>query len=157
MSLGKFLKKIWAAIASLFHSIDNEVKILLPVVYDIIEKMKTVDEAFGGDVLKFLLSTVKADPAIISKMEEYIPKILNGLAVVKSITDLPDDNAKLKAILAAINVSEDDAKGIFWHGIASLMLEKASDGKFDWSDSIAVMQYFHDHVDELKPQINQAA
>ncbi len=149
MSLGKFLKRLWAGIASLFHKIDAEVKKLVPVAIDIINQIKLIDDTHIGDVIKAIIPG-NVDDAILDKLHKWLPATILSLGTLKDISNITDDNEKLKAILAAINVSPDDTKKVFYHGLASLILEKLSDGKFDWSDATAVAEYYYQHEVAVK-------
>lgn len=150
--LGKFLRKLWASIASLFHKVDDEVKILVPIAIRIVQGIKNV---MDGPVDDVVLSIVKAaipgdaDDQLIDRVhktvEEWVPKILLQLNLVNSITQTEDVNEQLKAILAQLKLASDETKNIVYHGIASLILEKLSDGKFDWTDATAVAEYYYQH------------
>lgn len=150
--LGKFLRRLWAAIAGLFHKVDDEIKIWVPISIKIVQGIKKV---MDGPVDDVVLSIVKsaipgdADDKLIDKVhktvEEWIPKILLQLNLVNSTAQTEDVNEKLKAILAQLKLSSDETKNIIYHGIASLILEKLSDGKFDWTDATAVAEYYYQH------------
>lgn len=108
-----------------------------------------------GPVDDVILSIVKAaipgdaDDKLIDKVhktvEEWLPKILLDLNLINSVANIEDRNEQLKAILAQLKLSSDETKNIFYHGIAALILEKLSDGKFDWTDATAVAEYYYQH------------
>lgn len=114
-----------------------------------------------GPVDDVILSIIKnaipgnADDVLIDKVhktvQEWVPKILLELNLVNSIANIEDTNEQLKAILAQLKLSSDETKNIFYHGIASLILEKLSDGKFDWTDATAISEYYYQH------QVKEAA
>ncbi|HJU45518.1 MAG TPA: hypothetical protein VJ647_01990 [Chitinophagaceae bacterium] len=150
--IGKFLRRLWAAIASLFHKVDDEVKMWVPIAIRVVQGIKRVMDGPVDDVILTIVKTAipgDADDKLIDKVhrtvEEWIPKVLLQLNLVNSIADTEDVNEKLKAILAQLKLSGDETKNIFYHGIASLILEKLSDGKFDWTDATAVAEYYYQH------------
>lgn len=150
--LGKFLRRLWAAIANLFYKVEHEVKVLVPIAIGVVEGTKKV---MDGPVDDIILSIIKnaipgdADDKLIDKVhktvEEWLPKILLELKLVNSVASIEDRNEQLKAILAQLKLSSDETKNIIYHGIASLILEKLSDGKFDWTDATAVAEYYYQH------------
>jgi hypothetical protein len=144
MSLGKFLKRLWAGIASLFHKVDEEVKKLVPITIDIVQQIKLINDTHIGDVITAIIPG-HVDDQIREKLTEWLPATIINLGKLQGIANIEDTNEKLKAILAAINVSDDDTKKVFYHGLASLILERLSDGKFDWSDATAVAEYYYQH------------
>jgi hypothetical protein len=151
--LGKFLRRLWAAIANVFHKVENEIKVFIPIAIGVVEGIKKV---MDGPVDDVILSIVKAaipgdaDDKLIDKVhktvQEWLPKVLFELKLINSINDIEDPNEKLKAILAELKLSSDETKNIIYHGIASLILEKLSDGKFDWTDATAISQYYYEHM-----------
>lgn len=147
--VGKFLQRLWNGIKSLFEKVDQGVKELLPVVTQIVNNMKLITDTHIGDVLTAIIPG-DGDKKLLDKMREYLPKAIAALALVEEIANITDPNEKLRAILAKINVSPDDTKKVFYHGLASLMLEKLSDGEFSWADATAVAEYYYQNYEKAK-------
>jgi len=145
MSLGKFLRKLWLGISNLFKKIDKEVKEIVPVAIGIIENIKKITDTHIGDVITAIIPG-DLDDKIHDQLKEFLPKAIMNLTLIGDIAAIEDPNEKLKAILAKINVSPDDTKKVFYHGLASLVLERLADGKFDWSDATAVAEYYYQHI-----------
>ena len=150
--LGKFLRRLWATIANLFHNVEDEVKVLVPIAIRVVQGVKNVMDGPVDDVILTIVKAAipgDADDVLIDKVhktvETWIPKILLELNMVKAVADIEDTNEQLKAILDQLKLSSDETKNIFYHGIASLILEKLSDGKFDWTDATAVAEYYYQH------------
>jgi hypothetical protein len=91
-----------------------------------------------------------ADDILIDKItavvKEWIPKILLELKMVEAVANIEDQNEQLAAILGQFKLSSDESKNIFYHGLCSLILEKLSDGKIDWSDSVVISEYYFKNI-----------
>ena len=89
----------------------------------------------------------KAEGILVDKVEavcrEWIPKILLDLQIADSISKITDPNDQLNEILKQFKLSSDETKNIFYHGLMSLILEKLSDGKLSWSDSVIIGEYYY--------------
>jgi hypothetical protein len=144
--------RIIRRIASFYQSLKSETKRLVPVAINVIEGLKAVMDTPVDDVILEILKKAipgTADDVLIDKIKgvvkEWLPKILLELKMVESVANIEDQNEQLKAILAQFKLSSDETKNIFYHGFASLILEKLSDGKLSWSDSIVIAEYFYKH------------
>lgn len=144
MSLKKFLHKLWSGIKNIFDSIEDDLKKLVPVAIKVVEAIKTFDESVIADVLTSLIPG-EADDKIVAKLRQFLPKILLELNMVDSIVGISDPNEQLKAILLRIRLSPKSSQDVFYHGMASLILSELSDGKFSWSDAVAVAEYYYTH------------
>jgi hypothetical protein len=97
----------------------------------------------------------QADDVIIDKVQavvkEWVPKVLLELQIVDSIANITDPNEQLKAILAKIKMSSNETQNMLYHGLAAIVLEKLSDGKLTWSDSVAISEYYFNNI--YKPSV----
>lgn len=144
--IGKFLKRLWDTISGLFHGLDDFTKgTLIPVASGIVDALKKIDESHIGDVLSAVIPG-DAPKEIRDKLHDWLPKTIIALGTLQDIADTADINEKLKKILGALNVSPDDAQKVFYHGLASLILERLADGKFDWSDATAISELYYQHI-----------
>ena len=137
-------------IKNLFNKIDDEAKVLVPIAINVVNGIKTVMDSPVDDVLVTLISMATkgtTTPAIVQKVndtiKEWIPKVLTDLVLIDSIAHITDVNEQLNAILAQLKLSSDATKNIIYHGLSSLILEKLSDGKLSWSDSVSISQYYY--------------
>ena len=149
MSIGSFFAGIWGAVKNLFHKMDDDTKKLLPVVIDVVNNAKNFNEGIGGDILTHLIPG-DVDDSVRAKLTDILPKLLKTLSASNECANAGDDNAILKCALTKISVSDKDARKVFYHGLAALLLEKLGDGKFTWDDAVATVQWFYMHKDELK-------
>lgn len=145
--------RIIRRIASLFQSLRSETKRLVPIAINVVEGVKTVMDSPVDDVLLEVLKKAipgTADDILIDKIKEvvkeWLPKIILEMKMVQSVAEIEDQNEQLKAILAQFKLNSDESKNIFYHGLASLILEKLSDGKLSWSDSIVISEYYFKNV-----------
>ena len=146
----KFLKKIWYAIKSLYESIVGSTRKCVPIAINIVEAIKSVMDTPVDDVILEILKRAipgTADDVLIDKVksvvEKWLPKILLELRLVDSVANIEDQNEQLKAILAQLKLSSDETQNMLYHGLASLILEKLSDGELSWSDSVAISEYYY--------------
>lgn len=150
MSLGKFLKRLWLGIGKLFRGLSKELREdIIPTAIKMVDLAKSITDSHIGDVLAAIIPG-DVDDRILEKLRKVIPDYVKALAIGVDITATDDINEILKKVLAAWNVSPDDAKKVFYHGLASLIIEKLADGKLDWSDATAIAEYYyqHEHKDD---------
>lgn len=140
-----FLKKLWQGIANLFKGLRIKSKVWVHLAVTVVQKLKDITDSPVPDVIAAIIPG-EADDKIKDKIREWVPKVLLQLNMMEVIVGIEDPNEQMQAILAKIKFSSKETRNIFWHGLASLLLEKFSDGKFDWKDAIAVSQYYYDHI-----------
>jgi hypothetical protein len=142
--IGHWLQGIWIGISKMFHRLENDVQKLIPIAIAVVQNVKTIVDGPIADVITHLIPG-ELDDAIKEKLRQILPVVLLKLQLVASINNIADENEKFQAILKAINLSPDAAKNIFYHGLASLILQELADGKFTWSDATAVAEYYYVH------------
>ena len=142
---GRLIRKI----ASLFQSLKSETKRMVPIAIKVVEGVKLAMDSPVDDIVLSIIKgaiTGIADDILIDKVkkvvEEWLPKILKELKMVEGVSNIENQNDQLKAILAEFKLSSDETKSIFYHGFCSLILEKLSDGKINWSESIIISEYY---------------
>lgn len=158
MKLKEWIKKVWEYIKKFYSQLVDKTKQYVPIAINVVEGVKMVMDSPVDDIV---LSVVKfaikgqADDIIIDKVkavvEEWVPKVLLELQIVDSIANITDPNEQLKAVLARIKMSSDETQNMVYHGLASIILEKLSDGKLSWSDSVAISEYYFNNI--YKPSI----
>lgn len=146
----KLLKKIFDGIKKAYNMLTGKTKDFVPVAIKIVNAVKTAMDGSVDDIILFVIKKSipgEADDVIIDKIkstvEKWLPKILLELTLIKSIADIEDKNEQLKVILTQLKLSSDETQNIFYHGLASLILEKLSDGELSWSDSVAITEYYY--------------
>jgi hypothetical protein len=91
-----------------------------------------------------------ADDKVIDKVksvvEKWLPKVLLELQVIDAVSGMDNVNDQLNAILAKIKLASNETQNIIWHGLASLILEKLSDGEISWADSVAISEYAFQNI-----------
>lgn len=147
------LKKIWLFIAGLWNSLDALIEKYAPIATKVVEAIKTVNESTTGDVIEMILAAVipgKADDVFIralrEKLRKILPEIILKLSIAKSVAEIEDPNEQMKAILAQINLSSNEAKNIYYHGLCALILEALSDKKITWSESVQIAEYYYTNI-----------
>lgn len=151
--LGNFFK--WAG--KLFKGLSYKTKQLVPIAIAVVEGIKAVMDSPVDDIILFVIKRAipgNADDILIDKIQsvvkEWLPKILLELKKVDSIAGIEDQNEQLKAILAEFKLSSDESQNIFYHGFCSLILEKLSDGKITWSESLLISEYYFQNIYKSK-------
>lgn len=146
MSLKNFLRHLWQSIKNLFDKVENEVKKDVVIAISVVQQIKTVVDSPVADVVTALIPG-DVDDLIKEQLRQWLPKIILQLALVQSISNIEDENAQLQAILDKIKLSSDETKSAFYHSLASLILQKLSDGKLSWTDAVAISEYYYqNHV-----------
>jgi len=155
MSLKSFLSKILNFIAKAWKSASAEVKKLTPIAIEIVNSIKAVNESTTGDVLELIITKAipsNADDIFIRKLREKLkyslPNVILALDLTKEITGIEDQNEQLKRVLSLINLSTNEAKNVYYHGLATLIIESLADGKLTWSESVQIAEYFYEYVHE---------
>jgi hypothetical protein len=146
----KFLKKIWDAVRLVYEKLVGTTQKLVPVAINIVEGIKKVMDSPVDDIVLAIIKNAipgDADDKFIEKIQKtvemWLPKILLELKLVDSISHIADKNEQLKAILAQLKLSSSETQNIIYHGLASLILEKLSDGKISWTDAVAISEYYY--------------
>lgn len=149
MSLRHFIHTLWIGIANLWHSLSNEVKKYAPITISLLENIKNFEDTGIPDIITALIPG-GIDDAINAQIKLWLPKIIIEAQLVNSVANITDTNEQLRIILNNLKVSSDEVKKLYYHGLASLILEKISDGKFSWSDATAVAEYYFKNRNELQ-------
>lgn len=153
MKLKNFIATVWAYIAKLWKSVDALVEKITPIAVNIVNEIKKVNESTTGDIIEMILSAAipgTADEKVIklirSKIKTILPKIILSLNISESIAKIENPNDQLKAIITAINLSPDAAKNVYYHGLCTMIIEAAADGKVTWSESILISEYYFRNI-----------
>jgi hypothetical protein len=146
MSLKNFLNHLWQSIKNLFDKVEKEVKKDVVVAITVVQLVKSVVDSPVADLITAMIPS-EVDDYIKNKLRELLPKLILELGMVQSVANIEDENAQLQAILEKLKLSGDDAKNAFYHSLASLILQKLSDGKLSWTDAVAIAEYYYqNHV-----------
>lgn len=145
MSLKKFLAHLWEAIKSIFENVEDEVKKLLPVAIGIVNNIKLVTDNSTVDGLIHSLFPEGIAIDVYNKVKEYLPKLLSEMEIANDCAQLSRADEIAKCVLSKINLSSQDVKDIFYHGLAAKIIELLGDGKFTWGDSVAVVQWYYEN------------
>lgn len=140
-----FLKKLFESIKKLFSGLKLKSKVWVHIAVETVQEIKKAMDSPVPDVLTTMIKG-EWDDKTKNVIREWVPKVLLQLNMVEVITNITDTNEQLNAILAKIKLADKETRNIIWHGLGSLIIEKLSDGKFSWADSIAVAQYYYDHI-----------
>jgi hypothetical protein len=152
----KLIAKIWRSVKNAYERLTSKAEELIPIAIKIVEGVKKVMDSKVDDVI---LSIVKdaipgdADDILIDKItsvvEKWLPKILLELTLTQAIIGIENKNEQLQAILERLKLSSDEAQGIFYHGLCSLIIEKLSDGKIEWSEAVVISEYYYKNKIEI--------
>jgi hypothetical protein len=146
MSLKNFLRHLWHSIKNLFDKVEAEVKKDVVVAITVVQQIKSVVDSPVADVITAMIPG-ELDDQIKQQLRVLLPKLILELTLVQSVANIEDENAQLQAILDKLKLSGDDAKNAFYHSLASLILQKLSDGKLSWTDAVAISEYYYqNHV-----------
>jgi hypothetical protein len=140
-AIGDFFR--W--LVSLFKNLSAKTKELTPDIIQIVTNIKNFVDSPGAD---FLTSVIPGtlDDKVLNILRQYLPKLLDILNKVESIAEIVDPNERMKAIVAEIQLSEQDAKDILLHGIAGKLIEVTTDNPWGKSALIAEAAYQNPEV-----------
>ena len=155
-----FFAKVELFIAQLYSKADELIERIAPVAINVVEQIKQVNDSTTGDIIELIISkAIKgvADDLIIrnlrAKLREKLPEVLEIMRLSMNIAKVDDANLQVKLILDAINMSPDAIKNAHYHTFCSMLLEKISDGKLTWGESVIIAQYYYDNI--YKPKNEQ--
>ena len=148
-----FFAKVELFIAQMWAKADELVERIAPVAINVVEQIKTINESTTGDIIELIISKAikgNADELIIRQVREQLrkqlPEVLEIMRTALNIAKVDDANLQVKMILEAINMSPDAVKNAHYHTFCSLVLEKISDGKLTWGESVIIAQYYYDNL-----------
>lgn len=149
--------KIKLFIVQLYSKADELIERIAPVAIEVVEQIKQVNESTAGDVIELIISKAikgNADDLIIRQVREQLrkrlPEVLEVMRTALNIAKVDDKNLQVKMILDAINMSPDEIRNAYYHTFCSLVLEKISDGKLTWSESVLLAEYYYNKI-YIKP------
>ena len=159
-TLKQHFLKIKLFIIQIWDKADELVERIAPIAINVVEQIKQVNESTAGDVIELIISKAikgKADDlaikAIREQLRKRLPEVLEIMRLSMNIAKVDDANLQVKMILDAINMSPDAVKNAHYHTFCSLVLEKISDGKLTWGESVIIAQYYYDNI--YKPKNEQ--
>lgn len=149
----KTIQKLWAWVKWLWLSLDKEIEKYVPAAINIVEGIKKVMDSPVDDIVLAIVKTAipgTADDILIDKIkflvEKNLPTILLNLKLINDIANIDNPNEQLKAILAELKFPNEQVAGAFYHSLASLILEKLSDGKLNWSECVLISEFYYKNV-----------
>ena len=152
-----FSAKVKLFIAQLWAKTDELVERIAPIAINVVEQIKTINESSTGDIIELIISKAikgNADDiaikAIREQLRKRLPEVLEIMRLSMNIAKVDDANLQVKMILNAINMSPDAVKNAHYHTFCSLILEKISDGKLTWSESVLLAEYYYNKI-YIKP------
>ena len=141
-----FVLKIW-------DKADELVDLIAPIAINVVEQIKQVNESTAGDVIELIISKSikgKADDLIIRQVRDQLrkrlPEVLEIMRKALKISKVDDANLQVKMILDAINMSPDEIRNAYYHTFCAMILEKISDGKLTWSESVMIAEYYYNKI-----------
>jgi hypothetical protein len=153
----KLLQKIWNTIKNIFNKVEEKTRELIPVAIKIVEGVKKAVDSPVDDIILSIITTAipgDADDKLVKKVktvvEHWIPKLLIELQLIEDINNLPTTNDKMKAIFEKLKLSSNETKNVVYHGLASLVLEKLSDGELSWKDAVVISEFYYQNIAKTK-------
>ena len=158
--LNALFLKIKLFIVQLYSKADELIERIAPVAINVVEQIKTINETTTGDIIELIITKAikgEADDLIIRnlrvKLKEKLPEVIEVMRLALNIAKVDDKNLQAKMVLDAINFSPDQIKNAHYHTFCSMLLEKISDGKLTWGESVIIAQYYYDNI--YKPKNEQ--
>jgi hypothetical protein len=152
-----FLSKLWDGIKHLFEGLRAETKKVLPIIRDVVNKIKEFEDSNIPDVITALIPGT-ADDALNAKFRQWLPALMLELESDNIIAQLPNVEDQVKAIIAKIQGSSPNKQKVFYTGLAALLTQCiADDGKFSWGDALVVSKYVYDNKITAQPVAGEEA
>jgi hypothetical protein len=152
-----FFAKVKLFIVQMWAKTDELVERIAPIAINVVEQIKQVNESTAGDVIELIISKAikgNADDLIIRQVREQLrkrlPEVLEIMRLSMNIAKVDDMNLQVKMILDAINMSPDEIRNAYYHTFCVMILEKISDGKLTWSESVLLAEYYYNKI-YIKP------
>ena len=145
--------KIKLFIIQIWDKADGLVERIAPIAINVVEQIKQVNESTAGDVIELIISKSikgKADDLIIRQVRDQLrkrlPEVLEIMRLSMNIAKVDDKNLQVKMIIDAINLSPDEIRNAYYHTFCAMILEKISDGKLTWSESVMIAEYYYNKI-----------
>lgn len=131
--VGNFLR--W--LVGLFKSLTAKAKKLAPEIIQVVENVKNFVDSPRAD---FLTSVIPGtlDDTVQKLLKLYLPKLLLILNTTESYLEIEDPNEQSKAIVASFQVGDQDTKDMFFHSLASKLVQGVTEEP--WSKSIFIAE-----------------
>ena len=140
-------------VLNIWDKADELVDLIAPIAINVVEQIKQVNESTAGDVIELIISKAikgNADNLIIRQVREQLrkrlPEVLEIMRLSMNIAKVDDKNLQVKMILDAINMSPDEIRNAYYHTFCVMILEKISDGKLTWSESVMIAEYYYNKI-----------
>ena len=145
-----WIKKAFNKIKALFTIAGAKAQKLTKFAIKVTNVVKEVIDSPIDDIIaevakKTIAGT--ADDVVIDKamlvVKEKLPSIIIKLNLIDTALSVEDPYEKANAILAQVKFASDEQKNIFYHSLATTLVEQLSDGKFTFGECciIAEMVY----------------
>ena len=148
-----FFIKVRAFIMNIWDRADELVERIAPIAINVVEQIKLVNETTAGDIIELIITKAirgQADDIIVDqireKLKEKLPEVIEVMRLALSIAKVDDKNIQAKMVFDAINLSPDQIKNAHYHVFCSMLLEKISDGKLTWSESVMIAEYYYNNI-----------
>jgi len=144
MSLGSFLKSIWASIKSLFDGLPGEFKTAIHIGVEVVENMKNFVDSPVADVLTAIIPG-DIDDKIKAALRAQLPILLTNLKLADATAGLTDPVQIAEAAIKQLQQLTGDTQSAFFHNLSVLVAQVAADGKLTWSDGVYLLQWYYEH------------
>lgn len=145
--------KVKAFILNIWDRADELVERIAPIAVNVVEQIKLVNDTTAGDIIELIITKAikgQADDMIVNqiraKLKDKLPEVIEVMRLALSIAKVDDKNIQAKMVIDTINFSPDQIKNAHYHTFCSMLLEKISDGKLTWGESVILAQYYYDNL-----------
>lgn len=149
----KWIKKALLKIKELFTIADEKAQKLTKLAIKITNTVKTIVDSPVDD---FIAEVIKksiignADDIIITKvlitLKEKLPGIIIKLNLIDTALSVKDPYEKANVILAQIKFASDQQKNLFYHSLATTLVDQLSDGKFTFGECCVIAEMVYQEM-----------
>lgn len=149
-----WIKNLFVKAPGAYDKIEDKAKPIVRFSVRVVQEIKTFNESTTADILSLIIGKSiagDADDKLIAKgrawLSKELPKISIKLALVDSTINLKTTDEKLKAIISALQLSEN--KGEKALAFAAQLAVYLADGKFTKGElKLAADDYYNKFVKE---------
>lgn len=150
-NLKKKIKNLFSKGKSLYESLDDSFKLLIPVAIKVVEGLKSVTTDSKIDdmlvaALQAAFGTTKATgvmATIIAYIEVNCPKWILMLEIAQEVTSVDTVDEKALSIMKLVNEKSDSNS---YKELAAIVYESLSDSKLSAKEIAYIVDYFYNNI-----------
>lgn len=147
--------KVWEWIKGVVTKSDTFVSTYAPIAVEVLNKIKEFNGSTSMDITETIIEGLTAKygngaklliPKIRKWLNEYLPKVIDGLNLATAVSKQATVSEKALAAKAYIeSITDKELKASQWTTIASMLANYLSDSKFTYSEIVSIIGYIYEN------------